>query len=79
VKGHYVPRLRSGRVSFWHTGSLSGTLAIAVRTSTGYARVALFKGPPDDWKKVILEIDRWIGEGARSVKEVPGGDLFNEY
>jgi len=44
VKGHYVPRLSSGRVSFWHTGSLSGTLAIAVRTSAGYAWVALFNG-----------------------------------
>ncbi len=46
VKGHYVPRLSSVRVSFWHPGSLSGTLAIAVRTSTGHAWVALFNGPP---------------------------------
>lgn len=37
VGEHYVPRLSSVRVSFWHTGSLSGTLAIAVRTSTGHA------------------------------------------
>lgn len=74
AKGFYVRKLSSGRISFWHTGSLSRTLAIRVRTSTDYAWVALFNGCPDDWQEVILEIDRLIGGGARSAKEVPEGD-----
>jgi len=34
---------------------------------------------PDDWQKVILEIDRLIVEGSRSVKEVPEDNLLNKY
>jgi hypothetical protein len=79
AKGFYVRKLSSDRMSFWHSGSLSGTLAIAVRTSIVYAWVALFNGRADDWQKVILEIDRLIGEGTRSVIEVLEDDLFNKY
>jgi hypothetical protein len=36
-------------------------------------------GRADDWQKVILEIDRWIGKGTHSVKEAPEDDLFDKY
>jgi len=79
AKGFIVRKLYRGGINFWHTGSLPGTSAIAVRTASGYGWVALFNGRTDDWKKLNLEIDRKIWEGARSVKEPPGGDLFNKY
>lgn len=79
AKGFNVRKLSSGGINFWHTGSLPGTSAIAVRTASGYGWVALFNGRTDDWEKLNLEIDRKIWEGVRSVKELPVGDLFNKY
>lgn len=71
--------LLAGGINFWHTGSLPGTSTIAVRTASGYGWVALFNGRTDDFGKLSLEIDRKIWEGARSVKKIPEGDLFNKF
>lgn len=79
AKGFNVRKLASGGINFWHTGSLPGTSAIAVRTASGYGWVALFNGRTDEWEKLNLEIDRKIWEGVRSVKEPPVGDLFDKY
>jgi hypothetical protein len=79
AKGFNVRKLASGGINFWHHGSLPGTSAIAVRTASGYGWVALFNARTDDHVNVDLEIDRKIWDGARSIKEPPGGDLFNKY
>lgn len=79
AKGFHVRKLSSGGINFWHTGNLPGTLTLAVRTSTGYGWAVLFNRRPSDWKKVILEIDRELWEGARGIKEIPAGDLFGKF
>lgn len=79
AKGFWVRKLAGGGVNFWHFGSLSGTLTIAVRTWSGYSWVALFNTRPDDHGKVQLDVDRSLWEGIRPVKEIPSGDLFDKY
>jgi hypothetical protein len=79
AKGFLVRKLAGGGVNFWHTGSLPGTMTIAVRTWSGYSWVAFFNTRPDDHTKVHLDIDRTLWEGIRPIKEKPSGDLFNKY
>jgi N-acyl-D-amino-acid deacylase len=79
AKGFRVRKIAGGGINFWHDGSLSGTLAIAVREWSGYSWVALFNSRPDDWRKVLLDIDRALWEGLRPIKEIPSGDLFDKY
>jgi CubicO group peptidase (beta-lactamase class C family) len=79
AKGFLVRKLTGGGTNFWHDGSLPGTLTIAVRTWSGYSWVAFFNTRPDDWRKVLLDIDRTLWEGIRPIKEIPSGDLFDKY
>jgi N-acyl-D-amino-acid deacylase len=80
AKGFWVRKLSGGSINFWHNGALPpGSSTRAARLTSGYGYVVLFNSGPDNFQKVLSEIDRALGEGMRSVKEPPGGDLFNKY
>jgi len=79
AKGFNVRKLTSGGINFWHTGSLPGTLTLAVRGANGYGWVALFNRRTSNWRKVQLEIDRELWEAARGVNRIPAGDLFGKF
>ena len=44
--GISVRGLKDGGMNLWHTGSLPGTSALAVRTADGFAWVVAFNGRP---------------------------------
>jgi len=79
AKGFNVRKLAGGGINLWHLGNLPGTEAIAVRTASGYGWVSLFNASTDDHENLEREIDQRLWEGARSVKGLPVGDLFNKY
>jgi len=74
--GIYIHRRRDGGVNLWHTGSLPGTSAIAVRTDDGFAWVAVFNGRPEGRNKWRSEIDRGLWAAKSQVRNWPDGDLF---
>jgi N-acyl-D-amino-acid deacylase len=79
AKGFNVRRLNEGGVNFWHTGSLSGTLNLAVRGSNGYGWVVLFNRRPSDWRRLQLEIERDLWQVSKEIKGIPPGDLFSKF
>jgi len=79
AKGFNVRNINGGGVNFWHAGSLSGTLNLAVRDSNGYGWVVLFNRRPSDWRKLQLEIERELWQASKEIKGIPPGDLFGKY
>ena len=74
--GIYVHHRRDGGVNLWHTGSLPGTSAIAVRTVDGFAWVAVFNGRPEGRNNWRSEVDRGLWTAKSQVRKWPDGDLF---
>ena len=74
--GTYVHQRQDGGVNLWHTGSLPGTSAIAVRAGDGFAWVAVFNGRPENRYAWRAEIDRGLWAARGKVRKWPDGDLF---
>jgi len=79
AKGFNVRKLNEGGVNFWHTGSLSGTLTLAVRGSSGYGWVVLFNRRPPDWRKLQFEMERELWQASKEIKGILHGDLFSKF
>src|SRR5262245_23702621 len=74
--GTYVRQRQDGSVNLWHTGSVPGTSAIAVRAGDGYAWVAVFNGRPENRYAWRAEIERGLWAARGTVRKWPDGDLF---
>jgi hypothetical protein len=74
--GTYVRQRHDGGVNLWHTGSLPGTSAIAVRAGDGFAWVAVFNGRPENRYAWRAEVDRGLWAARGKVRKWPDGDLF---
>jgi len=64
--------------NLFHTGSIPGTSALAVRTGDGFAWVVMFNSRPQDRNGFRGDVDRglWVAKGK--VKRWPDGDLFGQ-
>ncbi|MGB0722863.1 MAG: serine hydrolase domain-containing protein [Gammaproteobacteria bacterium] len=65
--------------NWWHTGSLGGTHALAVRTWDGTVWVALMNHRPRDWSKLGEDMDKALWKARSEVSEWPSHDLFDHY
>jgi len=64
--------------NLFHTGSLPGTNALAVRTADGFAWVVAFNSRPQDRGGFRGEADRGLWAAKGKVKRWPDGDLFGQ-
>jgi len=64
--------------NWWHTGSLPGTYSIVVRTSNGFAWVALFNTRPKDENAFAKEVDQALWDAYNGVTSWPAIDLFTK-
>ena len=69
-------RQRKDGLNLWHTGSLPGSSALAVRAADGFAWVVAFNGRPQDRAAFRSELDRGLWTAKSKVKQWPDGDLF---
>jgi N-acyl-D-amino-acid deacylase len=74
--GTYVRQRQDGGVNLWHSGSLPGTSALAVRAGDGFVWVAVFNGRPENRYAWRAEIDRGLWAARGKVRNWPDGDLF---
>jgi len=74
--GTYVRQRQDGGVNLWHSGSLPGTSALAVRAGDGFVWVAVFNGRPENRYVWRAEIDRGLWAARGKVRNWPDGDLF---
>jgi CubicO group peptidase (beta-lactamase class C family) len=65
--------------NWWHTGSLSGTATLMVRTSQGMQWALLFNGSPKPPGNLFTEMDDGLWQAAGAVKAWPQRDLFDQY
>ncbi|MGQ0662050.1 MAG: serine hydrolase domain-containing protein [Pseudomonadota bacterium] len=65
--------------TWWHTGSLPGTTALAVYTHHDMIWVALFNARPRERQKMLGELDTALWEAFRTVSSWPDHDLFERY
>jgi hypothetical protein len=73
--GIRIRQVKNG-VNLWHSGSLPGTNALAVRTADGFAWVVVFNSRPRDRAAFRTEVDRGLWAAKSKVKPWPEGDLF---
>ena len=64
--------------NWWHTGSLSGTSSIFVRTSGGLGWAVLFNTRPSNWRDFTLPMANMVWEAIRGIDSWPTHDLFEE-
>ncbi len=65
--------------NWWHTGSLSGTSTILVRTADRYVWGLMFNSRPKDQDTFLLEVDRALWQARQEATEWPIHDLFKQY
>lgn len=66
------------KYTFWHIGSLDGTLAIVVRRWDGICWVVLFNQGSSNPEMPDMEIDSALHGAANSVERWPSHDLFTK-
>jgi N-acyl-D-amino-acid deacylase len=65
--------------NWWHTGSLSGTTTLMVRTSQRMQWALLFNGSPKLRGNLVTDMDAGLWQAAGAVKAWPQRDLFDHY
>jgi N-acyl-D-amino-acid deacylase len=70
---------RTGKVNFWHAGSLPGTYTLLVRRHDGISFVALFNQRSKEGQKADGEIDPALNRAANSVTVWPAIDLLRKW
>jgi len=74
--GIQVRVIGNGRFNYWHTGSLPGTMTIAVHSDEGFDWVAAFNSRPKESDEFMGQVDNGLWEACRDVREWPQGDLW---
>jgi len=74
--GIQVRVIGPGRFNCWHTGSLPGTMSIALHSDEGFDWVAAFNSRPKESDEFIGQVDDGLWQACRAVREWPQGDLW---
>jgi CubicO group peptidase (beta-lactamase class C family) len=64
------------RFNYWHTGSLPGTMSIALHSDEGFDWVAAFNSRPKDQNEFEKQLDDGLWKACRAVKRWPQEDLL---
>ena len=73
------PKTKTGRINFWHLGSLPGTASLLVRRGDGISYAVLFNQRSENLKLGDSAIDPALAAAADSVKKWPEEDLFAKW
>jgi len=73
------PRTKTGRINFWHNGSLPGTASMLVRRGDGISYAVLFNQRSENLKLGDSAIDSALYAAADSVKRWPEENLFQKW
>ena len=73
------PKNKTGRINFWHNGSLPGTASMLVRRGDGISYAVLFNQRSENLKLGDSAIDPALYAAADSVKKWPEEDLFPKW
>src|SRR5262245_3493855 len=74
--GIRIRPVKNGGANLFHTGSIPGTNALAVRSADGFAWVVTFNTRPQDRNGFRADVDRGLWDAKGRVKRWPDGDLF---
>jgi N-acyl-D-amino-acid deacylase len=75
--GWYVREPVSGKFTWWHTGSLPGTMTIVVRAYDGIIWAALFNTRPQNSDQAFTDLDNTLWTARNAVTAWPSTDLFS--
>ena len=73
------PTTKTGRINFWHNGSLPGTATFLARRGDGISYAVLFNQRSENLKLGDSAIDPALAAAADSVKKWPEEDLFPKW
>ena len=76
--GWSVEPTRRG-ATWWHSGSLEGTVSLLVRSDDGLAWAALFNSRPKDGDRFLEELNAELWKASYQVEKWPDHDLFKLY
>ncbi len=75
--GWNVREPADGQFTWWHTGSLPGTMTIVVRAYDGIIWAALFNTRPQNSDQASTELDNILWDARNQVTAWPTNDLFS--
>jgi CubicO group peptidase (beta-lactamase class C family) len=76
--GWFVREPAPGQFTWWHTGSLPGTMTIVVRAYDGLVWAALFNTRPSNSDQAFTELDAILWDARNAVTSWPTNDLFEQ-
>jgi CubicO group peptidase (beta-lactamase class C family) len=76
--GWLVREPEPGQFTWWHTGSLPGTMTIVVRAYDGLIWAALFNTRPSNSDQAFAELDAILWDARNAVTSWPTNDLFGQ-
>jgi N-acyl-D-amino-acid deacylase len=75
--GWMVREPTSGEFTWWHTGSLPGTMTEVVRAYDGIIWAALFNSQPQNSDQAFTDLDKDLWNARNQVTAWPSTDLFS--